>query len=549
MILGMVGLLAGACDSGNPVAPPAPAPPGTGSTDMVVVVTSNRGQLEAGTTQSAALTVSAKSNDGVIPADGTEVSLSTSLGSFGTDVSGKPIRLIKRPLANGAATVEFFAGDAPGVANVLAQVGVSVGRLNLPIVSPSAPPVAEFTFQVSGLTVLFADASTGNPTGWQWDFGDGEGVSGRKTTQHVYPQAGTYTVSLTVTTGNGASSNVRKFVTVQAGLPLQAVFAYEANGLTVLFADLSTGEPTSWIWDFGDGGASTDRNPSHTYAKPGTYTVRLTIANEFGITATASKFVNPSLGEAPKADFDFQADGLRALFTDRSEGNPDSWTWDFGDGTSSSAQNPEHTYAQPGTYNVTLTARNKAGAGSKSKFVAVSRGEAPKAAFEFQANALNVVFLDKSEGKPTSWNWQFGDCSGPLCESTEQNPTHTYASPGSYTVILTASNAAGSSRATKLVTVSTAGPPVANFCYQRNGLVVIFTDTSTQSPASWQWDFGDCAEQGATCKSASQNPGHSYLSGKTFAVTLTVTNAAGQNSRTRFVVVDETITDPAPICP
>jgi PKD repeat protein len=198
---------------------------------------------------------------------------------------------------------------------------------------------------------------------------------------------------------------------------------------------------------------------------------------------------------------------------------------------------------------VTLTVKSKAGSSSKSKFVAVSRGEPPKAAFEFQANGLNVVFIDTSEGKPTSWNWQFGDCSGPLCESTEQNPTHTYASPGSYTVILTASNAAGSSRATRLVTVSTAGPPVANFCYQRNGLVVIFTDTSTQNPASWQWDFGDCAEQGATCKSASQNPGHSYLSGKTYAVTLTVTNAAGQNSRTRFVVVDEIIIDPAPICP
>lgn len=549
LLLAVLGLLAGACDSGNPVAPKAPETPGSGSSDLVVVVTSDRGQLEAGSVQGATLTVSARNKDGSSAADGTEVVLNTSLGSFGTDASGKPVQLVKKPLAGGATTVQLFPGSAPGTANVLAQVGVSVGRLNLPIVSPSAPPVAEFTFQVSGLTVLFADASTGNPTSWQWDFGDGEGVSGRKTTQHTYPQAGTYTVSLTVAAASGASSNVRKFVTVQAGLPLQAVFAYEANGLTVLFTDMSTGEPLSWIWDFGDGGASTERNPSHTYARPGTYTVRLTIANEFGITATASKFVNPSLGEAPKADFDFQADGLRVLFTDKSEGSPDSWTWDFGDGSSSTAKNPEHTYGQPGTFNVTLTARNKAGAGSKSKFVAVSRGEAPKAAFEFQANALNVVFLDKSEGKPTSWNWQFGDCSGPLCESTEQNPTHTYATPGTYTVILTAANAAGSSRATKLVTVSTAGPPVAGFCYQRNGLVVIFTDTSTQSPASWQWDFGDCAEQASTCKSASQNPGHSYLSAKTYAVTLTVLNAAGQNSRTRFIVVDGAISDPGPVCP
>lgn len=548
-LIATLGLLAGACDSGNPVAPKAPEPPGTGSTDLVVVVTSDRGTLEAGSVQGATLTVSARNRDGSIAADGTEVVLNTSLGSFGTDASGKPVQLVKKPLAGGATTVQLFPGAEPGTANVLAQVGVSVGRLNLPIVSPSEPPVAEFTFEVSGLSVLFADASTGNPTSWQWDFGDGESVGGRTSTQHTYPQAGTYTVTLTVAAANGASSTARKFVTVVAGLPLQAGFAYEVNGLTVLFTDMSTGEPVSWIWDFGDGGASTERNPSHAYAKPGSYTVKLTILNEFGISATASKFVSPSLGAPPKAEFDFQADGLRVLFTDRSEGNPDAWTWDFGDGSSSAAQNPEHTYSQPGTFNVTLTAKGKAGASSKSKFVAVSLGEPPKAAFDFQANGLNVVFTDGSEGKPTSWHWQFGDCSGPLCESTEQDPSHTYATPGTYTVILTASNAAGSSRATKLVTVSTAGPPVASFCYQRNGLTVIFTDTSTSTPASWQWDFGDCAEQASTCRSASQNPGHSYAAAKTYAVTLTAINAAGQSTRTRFVVVDPTESDPGPVCP
>ncbi|HWN41619.1 MAG TPA: PKD domain-containing protein [Thermoanaerobaculia bacterium] len=548
-ILAVLGLLAGACDSGNPVAPKAPETPGTGSSDLVVVVTSDRGTLEAGSVQGATLTVSARNKDGSIAADGTEVVLNTSLGTFGTDASGKPVQLVKKPLAGGATTVQLFPGAAPGTANVLAQVGVSVGRLNLPIVGPSAPPVAEFTFQVSGLSVLFADASTGNPTSWQWDFGDGESVGGRTSTQHTYPQAGTYTVTLTVAAANGASSTVRKFVTVVAGLPLQAAFGFEVNGLTVLFSDISTGEPVSWIWEFGDGGTSSERNPSHTYARPANYAVKLTILNEFGISATASKFVSPTLGEAPKAEFDFQADGLRVLFTDRSEGNPDAWTWDFGDGTSSTAQSPEHTYGQPGTFNVTLTARNEAGSTGKSKFVAVSRGEPPKAAFEFQANGLNVVFIDRSEGAPTSWTWEFGDCSGPLCESTQQNPTHTYASPGSYTVILTAANAAGTSRATELVTVSTAGPPVADFCYQRNGLTVIFTDTSTSNPASWQWDFGDCAEQGSTCKSTSQNPGHAYLTAKTYAVTLTVVNAAGQSSESKFVIVHEDTSDGGPVCP
>lgn len=549
-ILSVLGFLAGACDSGNPVAPPAPSgDPGT-TGDVNVFVTSDRGHLEAGSAQGTTLTVSVrKKEDDSFAADGTEVVLSASLGSFGTDASGKPIQLVKKKLKDGATSVQLFPGKEPGTAKVLAQVGLGVGTLNLPIIEPSAPPVADFTFQVSGLTALFADASTGSPTSWTWDFGDGDGISGRKSTQHTYPAAGTYTVTLTVKADSGATSNVRKFITTQAGLPLQAAFAFEVNGLTVLFTDLSLGEPVGWIWDFGDGGASTERNPSHTYARPGNFTVRLTIVNAFGISATASKFVSPSLGEAPQAEFDFQADGLRVLFTDRSTGKPDNWTWDFGDGTSSRFQSPEHTYAQPGTYNVTLTAMNKAGSSSKSKFVAVSRGEAPKAAFEFQANGLNVVFIDRSEGKPTSWTWEFGDCSGPLCQSTEQNPTHTYASPGSYTVILTVANAAGTSRATKLVTVNTVGPPQADFCYQRNGLVVIFTDTTKHNPTGWQWDFGDCAEQAAACKSNAQNPGHTYPSMKTYAVTLTALNGAGQSSKTKFVVVDTAIVDPAPVCP
>ena len=78
---------------------------------------------------------------------------------------------------------------------------------------------------------------------------------------------------------------------------------------------------------------------------------------------------------------------------------------------------------------------------------------------------------------------------------------------------------------------------------------MIFTDTSTSNPASWQWDFGDCAEQGSTCKSTSQNPGHAYLTAKTYAVTLTVVNAAGQSSESKFVIVHEDTSDGGPVCP
>jgi len=544
LALASFALLALACNSTNPVEPGPNTPGGStgGGSGVVVTLKSDRGQVEAGSTQGATLTVTALQN-GAPVADGLEVALSTSLGNFGVDGAGKPLQLVTKALSGGSATVTFYGGATPGTANILAQVGTSLGKLNVPVVSPAAPPVADFTMQISALSVLFTDTSTGTPTAWAWDFGDGATTT-KQSPLHTYAFAGTFTVSLTVTNASGLTSTKRQFATVEAGDPLLADFTYTVNGLTVLFADASAGTPISYRWDFGDGKSSTLRNPNHTYARAGTYTVTLTIANAFGVTDGTSQFVTLTLGDPPKADFTVQTDGLRALFTDTSTGGPVAWTWDFGDGTSSSAQSPQHAYAQAGTYNVTLSVSNSGGTSSKSKFVTVSLGDPPKAAFTFQANGLKVVFVDGSTGGPTGWNWDFGDGT----TSTQQNPTHTYANAGSYTVVLTATNAAGASQATHLVTVATSTPPAANFCYQRNKLAVIFTDISTPAATSWAWDFGDCTPTNPSCQSAAQNPGHSYAAPGTFAVTLTATNAAGQGSRSKFVTVDNTTVDASPIC-
>jgi PKD repeat protein len=544
LALALAALPALACNSTNPVEPAPSAGSGSGSATVVVTLTSDQSQLPAGSTQGANLTVTARTSAGAPVANGTTVAVSTNLGNFGVDSTGKPIQLVQRTLAGGSASVVFFAGADMGTANIVAQVGTNSGKLNLPIVSPSAPPVANFTFAVSNLSVLFTDTSTGNPTAWDWDFGDGT-TKTRQNPAHTYAAAGTYTVSLTIT-APGGQSNKRQFVTVAAGDPLIADFGYAVNGLTVLFADASSGTPTSWAWTFGDGKTSTLRNPSHTYARAGTYTVTLSVVNAFGATDSTSQFVSLSLGAAPVADFQAQTNGLQVLFTDMSTGNPTAWTWDFGDGGTSSQQSPQHTYAQAGTFNVTLTASNSAGSSSKSKFVTVSLGTAPQAAFSFQANNLTVLFVDSSTGNPTSWSWDFGDGA----TSTQQNPTHTYAKAGTYTVVLTAANAAGSSHTSQLVTVSSPPPPpVATFCYQRNGLAVLFLDISSGSPTAWEWNFGDCS--GSTtgaCQSTAQNPGHTYTAAGTYAVTLTVFNKTGQSTQSRFVTVDATTMDSSPIC-
>lgn len=141
-----------------------------------------------------------------------------------------------------------------------------------------------------------------------------------------------------------------------------------AEPLTVLFSDRSTGgSPASWKWIFGDGDFSTERNPVHTYAKAGRYTVSLTAGNAAGsnrIARTGYITVNtmrppvavlsasPISGKAP----------LTVAFTDKSTSSPSSYLWDFGDKSSpSTARNPVHKYSKSGKYTVSLTVKNAKG--------------------------------------------------------------------------------------------------------------------------------------------------------------------------------------------
>jgi PKD repeat protein len=146
--------------------------------------------------------------------------------------------------------------------------------------------------------------------------------------------------------------------------------------LTVNFTDLSTNNPTSWSWTFGDGGSSTDQNPSYQYTSPGTYTVTLTASNCAGSDlATQIDYITvtspPCTETTPVADFSgtpLSGDApLTVNFTDLSTDSPSSWSWTFGDGGSSTAQNPSYEYTSAGTFTVTLISSNCAGADTASK--------------------------------------------------------------------------------------------------------------------------------------------------------------------------------------
>ncbi|MFN3243181.1 MAG: beta strand repeat-containing protein [Planctomycetota bacterium] len=148
---------------------------------------------------------------------------------------------------------------------------------------------------------------------------------------------------------------------------------------------------------------------------------------------------------------------------------------------------------------------------------------------------LTVQFTDASTGVPTAWEWDF-DNDGNV-DSTEQNPSYTFATAGSYTVTLTASNATTTNSVTKANLITAIGTPVPDFTATPTSgpasLAVTFTDTSTGDPTSWLWDFGDGSSTVTT-----QNPNHTYTTPGTYTVTMTATNVAGSATETKTNLIE-----------
>ena len=153
---------------------------------------------------------------------------------------------------------------------------------------------------------------------------------------------------------------------------------YAIAPATIVFSNTSTGDNTSWLWNFGDGTTSTEQSPSHQYLNRGAYTVTLTATGNDGVDtiavpnavriyqpAVAGFAANPTSGFAP----------LDVQFTDQSTGDISAWQWDFGDGSTSDARNAVHTYEQKGTYAVTLTVSGAGGSNTiaRTNYIVVNQ--------------------------------------------------------------------------------------------------------------------------------------------------------------------------------
>ena len=232
-------------------------------------------------------------------------------------------------------------------------------------INPQA--VASFSGAVNGNSVDFTNNST-NAVAYSWNFGDGQ-TSTQTSPSHTYSSTGSYTVTL-IAIGSGGCPN--DTVTQQVVISNAPNADFSASqfcvGGTTLFSDISsvaTGSIVSWLWNFGDGSPTSNlQNPTHIYADSGWYNVTLIVVSDLGFadTATQQIYIEPK----PTAAFAVTVGvaGQMTYFTDQSDGNGGTltaWLWNFGDGSSSVQQNPDHVYATDGTYWVTLIVFNSCG--------------------------------------------------------------------------------------------------------------------------------------------------------------------------------------------
>lgn len=375
-------------------------------------------------------------------------------------------------------------------------------------------PTVDFTYVITAVgasySVTFTNLSVDAET-YYWTFGDGA-TSTLKNPTHLYAE-GVYEVCLTGYNHYGDATTCETIVASNAPV---ADFNYSGDPV-VSFTDASTGgTPTEWDWDFDDGGTSALENPSHTYTENGTYNVCLTVSNIAG-SSTHCEYVIIDSYVTPTAAFSWTGDPT-VSFTDLTTGAPTEWDWDFDDGGTSALQNPTHTFATNGTYNVCLTATNGFGSNTACHDVVIDSYVLPVINFIYAGDPL-VVFTDLSSGGPTEWDWDFGDGGS----STLQNPMHTYAENGSYNVCLTATNDVGPATGCQVVVIDGYLTPVALFTYSGDP-DVSFTDLSTNSPTTWLWDFGDGSF------STVENPNHTYASNGTYLVCLTVDGPGGSDT-------------------
>ncbi|MDE3237153.1 MAG: PKD domain-containing protein [Bacteroidota bacterium] len=412
------------------------------------------------------------------------------------------------------------------------------------IVQVTAAPVTDFTINPTSSqcfnganTFLFTNTSHAGVGGikYTWDLGNGNSSTDVNPTA-VYPNPGTYTVKLTAyAVQNACSAVVSKTLQVNAVPVVDFSFAIDANDThKVSFSNHSTinNGSVNYVWLFGDTHSSTDQNPTNVYAKNGVYQVKLLVSsNEHGCTDSIVKPVlignGPSVGFGVNGKYTQCLTGNHFDFSNYSvpaNGNGFSYNWDFGDGTVSSAANPQKVYTQAGSYVVKLIATDNNGIKDSAQANIVVLAS-PQVIFTINPGTSKCLSADNSftllnqsvipTNQQVIYQWDLGN--GKM--SNQANPAPVYNSAGTYTIVLNAvfQNGCTSSATQQVQLFAT---PTAAFTYgaDRSDYHNIQFENASNGNGSltYQWDFGDQQSSSAT------NPLHTYTDAGTYGVQLKV---------------------------
>lgn len=421
------------------------------------------------------------------------------------------------------------------------------------------------------LTVQFQD-QTPNSTTTAWCFNFNTlanqcvgGVATGKNVQFTFPAAGTYNVSMVVTDGCSIDT---VYQLIQVNPSPVADFTFNNNvclGDTTYFTSSATiagGTITGYQWNFGNGQTSILQNPSIRFDTAGTYTVCLTVISFNGCTHTICKPVTVQ----PKPDVQFIAQNTclnqqPVAFQNQSTLTSGTLTytlWDFGDGNTSTQLNPQHTYAAPGSYTVTLIHGTQAGC-FDTAIQQITIHPVPTAAFTATSISQTVcgapqtfTFTNQSTGAQ-GYFWDFDALNNPgFFTSTLANPTFTYTSTGLYRVRLITSNALGcSDTAEQDIIVSPL--PIAGFSISDTSgcqpLQVVFTNLSTFPDTTlgyivrWRYEFGD----GTVQDGPSPNATYLYQQAGTYIARLIVETNLGCLDTFQFPIPIEVLPTPTAI--
>lgn len=401
------------------------------------------------------------------------------------------------------------------------------------------PPVADFTVAPDSgcapLVVNFTDGSSGAGITYDWDFGNGTNSTAANPGAATYDQGvladTTYYIELNVTNFCGTVTHTDSVIAMPSPTAVFGpLFDIGCSPYIAEFANNSLGLPDDYFWDFGDGNTSTtpDSLFNHTFFYNGTadttYTIMLAVTNECGTdTGYHDITVLPNqVNSFFNTDVLSGCEPLTVNFTQLSQGGGTLfYSWDFGDGNTSTVFSPSHTFNQAGTYEVQLFVND--GCSYDTSSVTIEVFPSPTINFDWAPDSVCVnepfQFTNLS-GPLASVEWDFGDGN----TSILSNPAHSYTASGIYNVTLSGESLTNGCIGTQTQQVTVATNPIVSFTATPTDgcipLPVAFTNTSNNANF-YTWNFGDGNV------SANANPNHTYSTDGIYTVTLIGENLNG----------------------